>query len=158
MLLNCSLLGGEATIDFFRKNMTGVIHPCMFYSSLMFFATQRDQSFCEGDLVVGGVINGSGVRVCRDYHVSNSGRHVKGILAAEPHKSDPPRINIQWTYRKTSSINRTKSQTLNVSCILLQLSSRFPLKPDVKLRIKIQLEQRRQAMLQLHLSYQQFIA
>ena len=61
-----------------------------------------------------------------------------------------------YTYRKTSSISRTKSQSLKVSCILVQLSSRNPLKPDVKLRMKMYLEQRRQAMLQLHLSYQQF--
>ena len=40
-------------------------------------------------------------------------------------------------YRKTSSINHTKSQNLNVSCILLQLSSLSPLKPGVKLRIKM---------------------
>ena len=59
-------------------------------------------------------------------------------------------------YRKTSSISCTKSQSSNVSCILLQLSSLNPLKPDVKLRMKIELEKRRQAMLQLHLSYQQF--
>ena len=32
-------------------------------------------------------------------------------------------------YRKTSSINLTKSQNLNVSCIILQLSSLNPLKP-----------------------------
>ena len=40
-------------------------------------------------------------------------------------------------YRKTSSINRTKSQNLNVSCIPLQLSSLNPLKPGVKLRMKM---------------------
>ena len=40
-------------------------------------------------------------------------------------------------YRKTSSISRTKSQTLNVDCILLQLSSLNPLKPGVKLRMKM---------------------
>ena len=40
-------------------------------------------------------------------------------------------------YRKTSSISRTKSQTLIVSCILLQLSSLNPLKPGVKLRMKM---------------------
>ena len=57
-------------------------------------------------------------------------------------------------YRKTSSISRTKFQNLNVSCILLQLSSLNSLKPGVKLIMKM-LEQRRQAMLQLHLSYQQ---
>ena len=41
------------------------------------------------------------------------------------------------TYRKTSSINRTKSQNLNVSCIPLQLSSLNPMKPCVKLRMKM---------------------
>ena len=61
-------------------------------------------------------------------------------------------------YCKTSSISRTKFQNLNVSCILMQLSSLDPLKPGVKLRMKMLLEQRRQAMLQLHLSYQQFFA
>ena len=40
-------------------------------------------------------------------------------------------------YRKTSSISRTKSQSLNVSCIILQLSSLNPLKPGVKLRMKM---------------------
>ena len=41
------------------------------------------------------------------------------------------------TYRKTSRISRTNSQNLNVSCILLQLSSLNPLKPGVKLRMKM---------------------
>ena len=40
-------------------------------------------------------------------------------------------------YRKTSSISRPKSQSLNVSCILKQLSSFNPLKPGVKLRMKM---------------------
>ena len=40
-------------------------------------------------------------------------------------------------YRKTSSISRTKSQNLNISRILLQLSSLNPLKPGVKLRMKM---------------------
>ena len=43
----------------------------------------------------------------------------------------------QSIYRKTSSISRTKFQNLNVSCILLQLSSLNPLKPGVKLRMKM---------------------
>ena len=43
----------------------------------------------------------------------------------------------QLTYRKISSISRTISQNLNVSCILLQLSSLNPLKPGVKLRMKM---------------------
>ena len=59
-------------------------------------------------------------------------------------------------YRKTSCISRTKSQNLNVSHLLLQWSLPNLLKPGVKLRMKMLLEQRRQAMLQLHLSYQQF--
>ena len=40
-------------------------------------------------------------------------------------------------YRKTSSISRTKSQSLNVSCSLLQVSSLNPLKPGVKLIMKM---------------------
>ena len=40
-------------------------------------------------------------------------------------------------YRQTSSISRTKYQSLNVTCILLQLSSLNPLKPGVKLRMKM---------------------
>ena len=40
-------------------------------------------------------------------------------------------------YRKTFSISRTKSQSLNVTCILAQLSSLNPLKPTVKLRMKM---------------------
>ena len=40
-------------------------------------------------------------------------------------------------YRKTSSISRTKSQNVNVSCILLQLSSLNLLKPGVQLRMKM---------------------
>ena len=45
-------------------------------------------------------------------------------------------LMLHW-YRKTSSIGRTKSQNLNVYCILLQLSSLNPLKPAVKLRMKM---------------------
>ena len=41
------------------------------------------------------------------------------------------------TYRKTSCISHTKLQNLNVSCILMQLSSLNPLKPGVKLRMKM---------------------
>ena len=52
-----------------------------------------------------------------------------------------PTIRCQWwwlktgmKYHKTSSISHTKSQNLNVSCILLQSSLLNPLKPGVKLR------------------------
>ena len=40
-------------------------------------------------------------------------------------------------YRKTSCISRTEFQNSNVSSILLQLSSLNPLKPGVKLRMKM---------------------
>ena len=42
--------------------------------------------------------------------------------------------------------------------LVLQLSLSNPLKPSVKSRMKMQLEQRRQAMLQLHLRENNFIA
>ena len=40
-------------------------------------------------------------------------------------------------HRKASSISRTESKSLNVSCILAQLSSPNPLNPGVKLRMKM---------------------
>ena len=57
---------------------------------------------------------------------------------------------------KISNIRRTESPNLNVSRLALQLSLCNILKPGVRARMKMQLEQRRQAMLQLHLSDQQF--
>ena len=54
-------------------------------------------------------------------------------------------------YRQTSDRSNTKSQNLNVSRLILQLLLPNPLKPKVKSRMKIYFEQRRQAMLQLHL-------
>ena len=58
-------------------------------------------------------------------------------------------------YRQTSNISRIISQNLNVSRPILQLSLPNPLKPGVKSIMKMFLEQRRQAMLQLHMSDQQ---
>ena len=58
-------------------------------------------------------------------------------------------------YRKISNIRRTKFQNLNDSRLVLHLSLPNLLKPGVKQRMKMQLEQRRQALLQLHLSDQQ---
>ena len=62
---------------------------------------------------------------------------------------------LKLTYHKVSNIRRTKCQNLNDSCLVLQLSVPNPLKPSVKSIMKMLLEQRRQAMLQLHLSYRQ---
>ena len=59
-------------------------------------------------------------------------------------------------YRQVSNIRRTKSQHLKDSCTVSRLSLPNPLKPDVKSRMKMELEQHRQAMLQLHLSDRQF--
>ena len=58
-------------------------------------------------------------------------------------------------YRQLSNIKRSKSQNLNVSRLVLELSLLNPLKSCVKSRMKTQLEQRRQALLQLRLSDQQ---
>ena len=55
-------------------------------------------------------------------------------------------------YRQISNISRTKSQNLNVPRFGLQLSLPNPLKLRVKWRLKLSLEQHRQAMFQLHLS------
>ena len=57
---------------------------------------------------------------------------------------------------QTSNIRHTKSQNLHVSHFFLHLSLPYPLRSGVKSGMKMQLEQRRQAMLQLHLSDQQF--
>ena len=59
-------------------------------------------------------------------------------------------------YRKIANIRRTKIQNVNDYRLVLQLSLPNPLNPGLKSRMKMQLEQRRQAMLQLHLSHQQF--
>ena len=61
-----------------------------------------------------------------------------------------------WAYHQASSIGCKKSPNLNISHLVSQLSLPNPLKPGVKSRMKMQLEQRRQAMLQLHLNDQQF--
>ena len=57
-------------------------------------------------------------------------------------------------YHNISNIRCPKSQNLNVSCLVLQLSLPNPLKQGVKSRM-MYLGQRWQAMLQLHLSDQQ---
>ena len=60
------------------------------------------------------------------------------------------------TYRKIFNIRCTKSQSLNICSLILQLSLCNVLKLGVKSKMKMWLEQRRQAMLQLHLSDRQF--
>ena len=64
--------------------------------------------------------------------------------------------NARNIYHQISNISSTKSQNLNVSHLVLQLSLCNILKPGVEWRMKMLLGQCRQAMLQLHLSDQQF--
>ena len=45
--------------------------------------------------------------------------------------------NKKKCYRKISNIRRTKSPSLNVSCLVLQLSLPNPMKPSVKSRMKM---------------------
>ena len=70
-------------------------------------------------------------------------------------QSDKQYKTISWEYRKASNIRHTKYQNLNVFRIVLQLSLRNLLKPGVQWRMMMHLEQRRHAILQLHLSDQQ---
>ena len=63
-----------------------------------------------------------------------------------------------WLYRQISNKRRTKSQNLNTSRLVLQLVAfSKPLKPGVKSRMKMLLEQHRQPMLQLSTSDKQQI-
>ena len=68
----------------------------------------------------------------------------------EPMLADWPQVFCSWPpeknsyqgvvkiiYRKVFNIRRTKSQNLNVSRLILQLSLPNPLKPGVKLRMKM---------------------
>ena len=64
--------------------------------------------------------------------------------------------NIVRYYCQMCNISRTKFKKLNVSHLVLQLSLPNLLKSCIKLRMKMWLEQRRQAMPQLHLSDRQF--
>ena len=58
---------------------------------------------------------------------------------------------MEWHYSQASNISRNKSQNLKDSRSVLRLSLPNPLKSDVKSRMKMYLEHRRQVMLQLHL-------
>ena len=60
------------------------------------------------------------------------------------------------SYHKISNISCTKSQNLSDSCLVLPFSLPNPLMPGIKSRMKMLFEQCRQAMIQLHLSDQQF--
>ena len=43
----------------------------------------------------------------------------------------------EWVYRQLSNIRRTQNQNITVSRLVLQLSLPNPLKPGVKLRMKM---------------------
>ena len=64
-----------------------------------------------------------------------------------------------WSYRQFSNIRLTQSPNISVSRLVFLLSLPNPLKPRVKLRSKMRMllrMKRQQAMLQLHMSDQQF--
>ena len=79
--------------------------------------------------------------------------HIKRTWPGHTGDYDPEEL---YDYRKIFNVSRTNFQTLNDSCLILKLSLSNPWKSCVKSRMKMYLEQRRQAMLQLHLSDQQF--
>ena len=56
-------------------------------------------------------------------------------------------FDAKYRYSQIFNIRRTKSQNLNVSPLVLQLSLYNILKSGVKLKMKMQLKQRRQATL-----------
>ena len=84
------------------------------------------------------------------------GWQLDGTTIAEQPKVAGSPNSFFITYYKTCDISCTKSQNLNDSHLVLQSLLPNPLKPGVKSRKTMWLEQRRQAMLQLHLSDQQF--
>ena len=57
------------------------------------------------------------------------------------------KISATQAYRQTSNISNAKSQNLNIFRLVLQLPLLNLLNPGVKLRMKMQLDQWRQAML-----------
>ena len=65
-------------------------------------------------------------------------------------------LTCTFNYIQISNISRTRSQNWNVSRLVLTLSMCNLWKPGVKSKMKMPLGQRRQAVLQLHLSDQQF--
>ena len=85
----------------------------------------------------------SGVDIDSQYCISHWLARALGCFISEGQTDIGWYVSIytlyQWTsnYHKTSSISRTKSQILNVSCVPLPLSSLNPLKPCVKLRMKM---------------------
>ena len=81
-----------------------------------------------------------------------------GTIAADSLAKHGTRVSVPLDLPQTSIIRCNKSPNLNVSHLVLHLSLPVPnpLNPGVKLRMKMQLEQRWQAMIQLHLSDQQF--
>ena len=80
---------------------------------------------------------------------------VTGLLSWCPISKSSHCNPFEKSYCQISSISYTKSKNLNISCLILPLFLPNTFKPDVESRMKMYLEQRRQAMLQLHLSDQQ---
>ena len=83
-------------------------------------------------------------------------RHQATFQLVAKFDSTPSWLEYMHRHRQTFNISSIKSRNLNVSRLVFQSSLLNSLKPDVKSRMEMQLEQRRQAMFQLHLSDRQF--
>ena len=81
--------------------------------------------------------------------------HQGGIYWIQDGRQWPTSVSGNLRRHQICSIRDIKSHHLNVSRLVLHLSLSIPLKPFVKSRMKMYLEQHPQAMLQLYLSDQQ---
>ena len=88
---------------------------------------------------------------CHQNHNVNDKSEFQPQLVISSYNTDSARKD--FIKHQISNIRHTKSPNLDVSRLILQL---FLPKPGVKSRMKMQLEQCRQMLLQLHLSDQRF--
>ena len=132
-LLKFILTPGHETCIFQENQVnigaTDALAPCVAMPSVAMILNIRISSTCAMSVL----------RNIKNANVQYTRRNRSGIILP---LSSPN--NVFRNYRKTSCISRTKSPNLDVSCLVLQLSLPNPLKPGVKLRTKMSLEQRRQ--------------
>ena len=115
-----------ATELFIRQNIPS-LHPCL---TIWIHLAKADLGWAWDSKIV--------TIATRDFWEQNDFRlHPRPQNVCQSTETGQITAFCNISYRKTSSISRTKSQNLNVSCIPLQLSSLNPLKPGVKLRMKM---------------------
>ena len=59
------------------------------------------------------------------------------VVVIQPTQVSEKTVSIPLNYRQVSNIRSTQSPNIDVSCLVLQLSLPNPLKPGVKLRMKM---------------------